>query len=411
MTVCKFFDKNFVLLDIVFIQFRLAMPIGKTVFSQLMDLVPEYEFQKCVDKYAGDFHALKFTCRDHFRVMSYAQFTDRASLRDIEATLTVFSAKLYHSGLKFISKSTLAYMNETKDWQIYRDFAMVLITWAQKLYKDDYFRLGLDEMVYAFDSSTIELCLKLCPWAEYREDGGAMKMHTLLNLRGSIPTFIWMTEGKVNDMNGLDVLPVEAGAYYLMDKGYVDFWRLYKYFHLRQAYFVTRAKDNMRFEVKEEREVDMHAGLISDQSIRLTGPLVSRDYPEMMRMVVYEDFATNNVYRFLTNNFIIDALTVAELYRERWQIELFFKWIKQHLHVKSFFGTTKNAVFAQIWIAVCDYLLLVIARKLFHIEQNLYIFSKAIGLVLFEKMPVSELINRIDNSKLEPENDGQGWLF
>lgn len=324
MTVCIFFDQNFVLLDIVFIQFRLVMPIGKTVFSQLMELVPEYEFQKCVDKYAGDFHALKFTCRDQFRVMIYAQLTDRASLRDIEATLTVFSAKLYHSGLKFISKSTLAYMNETKDWQIYRDFAMVLIAWAQKLYKEDYFRLGLDEMVYAFDSSTIELCLKLCPWAEYKENSGAMKMHTLLNLRGSIPTFIWMTEGKVNDMNGLDVLPVEAGAYYLLDKGYVDFWRLYNYFQLRQAYFVTRAKDNMRFEVVGDREVDMHAGLISDQSIRLTGPLVSKDYPEMMRMVVYEDFATNNVYRFLTNNFLIDALTVAELYRERWQIELFF---------------------------------------------------------------------------------------
>ena len=296
MTVCKFFDKNFVLLDIVFIQFRLVMPIGKTVFSQLMDLVPEYEFKKCVDKYSGDFHALKFTCRDQFRVMSFAQFTDRASLRDIEA-------------------------------------------------------------------------------------------------------------------NGLDVLPVEAGAYYLIDKGYVDFWRLYNYFHLRQAYFVTRAKDNMRFKVIEERPVDMHAGLISDQSIRLTGTLVSKDYPEMMRMVVYEDYATNNVYRFLTNNFTIEALTVAELYRERWQIELFFKWIKQHLHVKSFFGTTKNAVFAQIWIAVCDYLLLVIAKKMFHIEQNLYIFSQAIGLVLFEKMPVSELFNRIDNSKLEPENDGQGWLF
>ena len=279
------------------------------------------------------------------------------------------------------------------------------------LYKDDYFRLDIKEMVLAFDSSTIELCLKLCPWAEYKKKSGAMKMHTLLDLRGSIPTFIWMTEGKVNDMNGLDVLPVEAGAYYLMDKGYVDFWRLYNYFHLRQAYFVTRAKDNMRFEVKDEREVDMHAGLISDQSIRLAGPLVSKDYPEMMRMVVYEDFATNNVYRFLTNNFIIDALTVTELYRERWQIELFFKWIKQHLHVKSFFGTTKNAVFAQIWIAVCDYLLLAIAKKLFHIEQNLYIFSQAIGLVLFEKMPVSELFNRIDNSKLEPENDGQGWLF
>ena len=296
--------------------------MSRWIDSNLADRL--YMVQKRINFPVPMIHALKFTCRDQFFVMSYAQFTDRSSLRDIEATLTAFSAKLYHSGLKFIPKSTLTYMNETKDWQIYRDFAMVLIVWAQKLYMDDYFRLGLDEMVYAFDSSTIKLCLKLCPWAEYKENSGVMKMHTLLNLRGSIPTFIWMTEGKVNDMNGLDVLPVEAGAYYLMDKGYVDFWRLYNLFHLRQAYFVTRAKDNMRFEVMEERKVDMHAGLISDQSIRLTGQLVSKDYPEMMRMVVYEDFATNNVYRFLTNNFIIDALTVAELYRERWQIELFF---------------------------------------------------------------------------------------
>ena len=407
MTFCKFFDKNFVILDIVFIQFRLVMPTGKTVFSQLMDLVPDYELGKCIDKYQGDYRAKKFTCRDQFKVMSFAQFTGSSSLRVIEATLTAFSPKLYHTGLKLMHKSTLAEFNENKDWQIYRDFAQVLVAWAQRLYRGDYFRLGLDEMVYAFDSSTIELCLKLCPWAKFHHGKGAFKMHTLLDLRGSIPTFIWMSEGKVNDMNGLDVLPVEAGAYYLMDKGYVDFWRLYNYFHIRQAYFVTRAKDNMRFEVIEERDVDMHAGLISDQSIRLTGPIVSKDYPDVMRMVVYEDFDTNNVYRFLTNDFTLEAITIAELYRERWQIELFFKWIKQHLHVKSFFGTTQNAVFTQIWIAVCDYLLLAIAKKVYHIEQNLYIFSQAVGLVLFERIPLSELFKQIDNSKLEPENDGQ----
>ena len=325
MTFCKFFDKNFVILDIVFIQFRLVMPTGKTVFSQLMDLVPDYELGKCIDKYQGDYRAKKFTCRDQFKVMSFAQFTGSSSLRVIEATLTAFSPKLYHTGLKQMHKSTLAEFNENKDWQIYRDFAQVLVAWAQRLYRGDYFRLGLDEMVYAFDSSTIELCLKLCPWAKLHHGRGAFKMHTLLDLRGSIPTFIWMSEGKVNDMNGLDVLPVEAGAYYLMDKGYVDFWRLYNYFHIRQAYFVTRAKDNMRFEVIEEREVDMHAGLISDQSIRLTGPIVSKDYPDVMRMVVYEDFDTNNVYRFLTNDFTLEAITIAELYRERWQIELFFQ--------------------------------------------------------------------------------------
>ena len=346
--------------------------------------------------------------------MCLAQYADKNSLRDIEASLNALAVthKLYHCGISYaVPRNTLAKANELRDWHIYAELGQVLIKKVRPLYAKDSFRLDIDNMVYAFDSSTIALCLKLCPWAEYKEDCGAMKMHTLLNLRGSISTFIWMTEGKVNDMNGLDVLPVEAGAYYLMNKGYLDFWRLYYLFHLRQAYFVTRAKDNMHFEVMEERKVDMHAGLISDQSIRLTGQLVSKDYPEMMRMVVYEDFATNNVYRFLTNNFIIDALTVAELYRERWQIEPFFKWIKQHLHVKSFFGTTKNAVFAQIWIAVCNYLQLVIAKKMFHIEQNLYIFSQAIGLVLYEKIPVSELFKRIDNSKLEPENDGQRWLF
>jgi len=375
MPICKFFDRNFVLLDIVYIQFRLVMPTGKSVFSQLMDIVPDYELGKCIDKYQGDYRTKKFTCRDQFKVMSYAQFTGCSSLRVIEATLTAFSPKLYHTGLKLMHKSTLAEFNEKKDWQIYRDFAQVLVARAQRLYRDAPFRLGLDEMVYAFDSSTIELCLKLCPWAKFHHDKGAFKMHTLLDLRGSILTFIWLSEGKVNDMNGLDVLPVEAGAYYLMDKGYVDFWRLYNYFHLRQAYYVTRAKDNMRFDVVGEREVDMHAGLISDQSIRLTGPIVSKDYPDVMRMVVYEDFDTNNVYRFLTNDFTLEAITIAELYRERWQIELFFKWIKQHLRVKSFFGTTQNAVFTQIWIALCNYLLLAIAKKVYHVEQNLYIFS------------------------------------
>ena len=411
MTVCKFFDKNFVLLGIVLIQFRHDMPIGKTVFAQLMSLLPEYEFKKCVDKCKGDSHSIDFTCRDQFMVMSFAQLTNRTGLRGIEAALTAFSSKLYHSGLKEMPKSTISYMNKTKNWQIYRDLAMVLIERAKKLYEGDYFRLGLDEMVYAFDSSTISLCLKLCPWAQFKQGKGGIKMHTLLDLRGSIPTFIWLSEAKVNDMNGLDVIPIEPGAYYLMDKGYVDFWRLYNYFQLAKAHYVTRAKDNMAFEVVTEREVDKQTGLISDQSIRLTGKLVSKDYPDAIRMVVYEDYATNNVYRFLTNAFGIDALTVAELYRERWTIELFFKWIKQHLRIKAFFGTTENAVYTQIWVAVCDYLLLIIAKKIFHIEQNLYIFSQAIGLVLFETMPVSELFNRIEKSKLEPENDGQLWLF
>lgn len=363
MVVCQFFDIEIVLLSIVFTQFNFNMPTIKTVFAQLMSLFPEYEFKKCVDKYRGGFHAVGYTCRDHFMVMSFAQFTDRSGLRDIETTLTVFSSKLYHSGLKAMPKSTISYMNKTKNWQIYRYLAMVLVGKVQKLYHSDHFRLDLDEMIYAFDSSTITLCLKLCPWAQYKDGQGGIKMHTLLDLRGSIPTFVWLSEAKVNGVNGLDVIPVEPAAYYLMDKGYVDFWRLYNYFELNKAFFVTRAKDNMAFKVVGERPVDRQTGLICNQDIRLTGSLVSKDYPAIMRMVVHEDFATGNVYRFITNAFSVEALTIAELYRERWNIELFFKWIKQHLRIKTFFGTTENAVFTQIWIAVCDYLILLIARK------------------------------------------------
>ncbi len=389
------------------------MPKGKTVFAQLMDLVPDYELGKCIDKYQGDYKSKKFTCRDQFMVMSYAQFTGGTSLRVVEATLTAFSSKLYHSGLKLMHKSTLAEMNEKKSWLIYRDFAQVLIKRAKDLYKEDYFRLGLEEMVYAFDSSTIEVCLSLCPWAKFHHDKGAFKMHTLMDLRGSIPTFVWLTEGKVNDINGLDIIPVEPGAYYLMDKGYVDFYRLYNYFQKRNAFYVTRAKDNMKYEVVEEREVDQNTGLISDQSVKLTGPIVSKDYPDRMRLVIYEDYTigSNTVYRFLTNDFELPAIMIADLYRERWQIELFFKWIKQHLHIKSFFGTTENAVYTQIWIAICDYLLLIIAKKVYHIEQNLYIISHAIGLVLFETIPLSDILNQTDNSKLEPEKDSQLRLF
>jgi hypothetical protein len=290
---------------------------------------------------------------------------------------------------------------------IYRDFAQTLIKEAKMLYRDDYFRLGLKEMVYALDSTTIRLCLELSPWAEFHHGEGAVKMHTLIDLRGSIPSYIIMTNGLVHDSKVMPMIPVEACAFYLMDKGYVFFKQLYECFHLKGAFFVTRAKDNMVYEVAEEHEVDKSAGLISDQIIRLTGKNPSVEYPEPLRMVVYEDYSTDNVYRFLTNNLTIDSLTVAELYRERWMVELFFKWVKQHLHIKKFYGTTENAVYLQLWIAVCDYLLLAIAKKVYHIEQNLYIFSQAVGLVLFERIPLSELFKQIDNSKLEPENDGQ----
>lgn len=369
------------------------MSTKKTIFSQIMSLVSRYEFQKCVDRYKGDWRTRSFTCFDQFKVMSFAQFTDRSGLRDIEMTLGLCGNDLYHAGLCSVPKSTLAEANEKRNWMIYRDFAQTLIKEAKMLYRDDYFRLGLKEMVYALDSTTIRLCLELSPWAEFHHGEGAVKMHTLIDLRGSIPSYIIMTNGLVHDSKVMPMIPVEACAFYLMDKGYVFFKQLYECFHLKGAFFVTRAKDNMVYEVAEEHEVDKSAGLISDQIIRLTGKNPSVEYPEPLRMVVYEDYSTDNVYRFLTNNLTIDSLTVAELYRERWMVELFFKWVKQHLHIKKFYGTTENAVYLQLWIAVCDYLLLIIAKKKFRLPQSLHAISNAIGPLLFKQSDIHSIFN------------------
>ena len=380
------------------------MATRRTIFSQIMCLVDEYEFKKCVDRYKGDRHSIKYSCRDQFRIMSFAQFTDRMSLRDIETTLELCSSDLYHSGLKVMPKSTLAESNEKKDYRIYEGFAQCLIAEAKRLYANDYFRLGLENMVYAFDSSTIELCIKLCPWAKFHHDRGAMKMHTLIDLRGSIPSFVYLTDGRVHDSKVMDKIPVEAGSYYLMDKGYVDFRKLYELFQKKKAYFVTRAKHNAKYEVIEERPVDSKAGLIADKTIRLTGVLTAKKYPDALRLVVYEDFATGNVYEFLTNNFDIEAITVAELYRERWQVELFFKWIKQHLHIKSFYGTTQNAVYTQIWIAVCDYLLLAIAKKKYAIDKTLHAIATSIGTILFKKEDIHDIYSKSNISLNIPES-------
>ena len=323
-----------------------------------MSLINEYEFKKCVDRYKGDRHAIKFNCRDQFMVMSFAQFTDRAGLRDIETTLNL-CGDLYRSGIKAIPRSTLAEANEKKDWRIYQDFAMTLVKEATMLYKDEKLRIGLEEMIYAFDSSTIDLCLKLCPWAEFHHGKGAFKIHTLMDLRGSIPTFVMLTPGKVNDARMMDKMPVEAGAFYLMDRG---------------------------------------------ETIRLAGYYSTRKYPDTLRLVVYEDFETGRVYRFLTNNFAIDdPLTIAELYRERWQIELFFKWIKQHLHIRTFYGTSKNAVYTQIWIAICDYLLLIIAKKRYGLDPSLHSISNSIGQVLFQRADIREIYNQPTNPVSVPE--------
>jgi len=368
---------------------------GKTIFSQIMSLIPEREFRECVERYNGNYRARNFTCKDQFLVMSFAQLTNRGSLRDIESCLTAMSSRLYHCGISYaVPRNTLAKANEVRNWKIYADFAQVLIKKVRPLYAKDPFRLDLDNMVYAFDSSTISLCLKLCPWAKYRKHKGGVKMHTLLDLRGNLPVSVYLTTASVNDVKALDNLYIEPAAIYLMDRGYVDFNRLFKLIHEKHAFFVTRAKDNMLFEVISSIEVDKGSGVISDENIRLTGVRTSQWYPENIRMVTYEDYATSKVYKFLTNNTDYEALTIAELYRERWNVELFFKWIKQHLHIKSFYGTSENAIYLQIWIAVCTYLLLALAKKRLCIEQSLHTISKNVGLFLMDKTPINELFNK-----------------
>lgn len=377
---------------------------GKTIFSQIMSLIPERDFKACVDRYKGNYRARNFSCRDQFLVMSYAQLTGRDSLRDIENCLMALSTKLYHCGISYaVPLNTLAKANENRDWHIYKDFAEVLLKKVRPLYAKDHFRLELDNMVYAFDSSTISLCLKLCPWAKFRKTKGGIKMHTLLDLRGNLPVSVYLTTASVNDVKGLDELYIEPAAIYLMDKGYVDFNRLFKLINKKNAYFVTRAKDNMLFEVVSAGSVDQSTGVIADEHIKLTGLRTSKWYPEELRMLTYEDYATNNVYRFLTNNMEYEAITISELYRERWNVELFFKWIKQHLRIKSFYGTSENAIYLQIWIAICTYLLLAYAKKMMHIEQSLHTISKNVGLFLTDKTHLSELFNKAVPNE-EPED-------
>ena len=374
------------------------MPKGSTVFAQIMSLIPRRQFNNCVARYNGDYRIRNFSCYDQFLVMSMAQYANKNSLRDIEASLTAISHKLYHSGISYaVPRNTLAKANELRDWHIYADLGQVLINKVRPLYSDDPFRLDLDNAVYAFDSSTISLCLKLCPWAKFRKTKAGIKMHTQLDLRGNIPVFIHLTDASVHDVRALDELCIEMGAIYLLDKGYVDFFRLFNRIHKNGAFFVTRAKDNMQYEVIQSRPVDKTTGVIADEIIKLTTYKSSKAYPEELRMVTYEDFATGVVYRFLTNHMGYEALTIAELYRERWNVELFFKWIKQHLHIKSFYGTSENAVYTQIWIAVCSFLLIALAKKKWNLDQSLYTISQTIGFVLFEEMPLNQLFNKSKN--------------
>jgi len=375
---------------------------GQTIFSQIMSYIPKYSFDSCVKKYRGNYKVQSFTCWEQFLAMSFAQLTYRESLRDIETCLRAMQNKLYHIGIRSkISRSTLAAANQNRDWRIYADFAYILIDQAKELYRDDKFFKELDETVYALDSTTIDLCLSLFPWAKFRKTKGAIKIHTLLDLQNNIPSFISITDGSVHDVNILDDLITEIGAFYVLDKGYIDFERLYN-LNNNSAYFVTRAKSNFQFKRIYSHQVDKSLGLICDQSILLKGFYPSKDYPEKLRRIKYFDFQNNRRLVFLTNNFHLPAITIANLFKQRWQIELFFKWIKQNLKIKSFYGNTPNAVKTQVCIAISVYVLLAIIKKKLKIEHSLYTFLQLISISIFEKTPIislfsdSSYINEID---------------
>lgn len=369
---------------------------GRLIFAQVMDFMPLPTFRRCVAKYQGDFKVRKFSCLDQFICMAFAQITYRESLRDIEVCLRSQRKKLYHMGIRGkVSRSTLADANETRDWRIYAELAQNLIATARELYSSDSFLDDLNETVYALDSTTIDLCLSVFPWANFRKSKAAIKLHTLLDLRGNIPTFIHISDGKLHDVNALDLLPIEAGAYYVMDRGYLDFERL---FSLNQAaaFFVTRAKSNTKYRRLYSRTVDKATGLICDQTIVLTGVATKKDYPEKLRRVKFRDSETGKTLAFLSNNFTLPALTIAQLYRSRWQVELFFKWIKQHLRIKSFFGTSENAVKSQIWIAVSVYVLVAIMKKRLNLQESLYTILQILSVSAFEKISFYQLVAEED---------------
>ncbi len=388
------------------------MNTGRTILSQLLDFVSKYEFDKCVDKYKGNYRVRNFTCWEQFIVMSFAQLTNRESLRDIESCLDAVSSKLYHSGVKSkVKKSTLADANEKRDWRIYAEFAQLLIQEAKELYKDDNsFSVEIDEIAYALDSSTIDLCLSLFPWAKFRKNKGAVKMHTQIDLRGSIPTFIEITDGKVHDVNILDLLILEPGAFYIMDRAYLDFERLY-HMHQCLTYFVIRQKHNFKYRRIYSRKVNKKLGFKTDQTIMLTGFYSKKKYPEKLRRIKYYDKSKDKTLVFITNNFKYDAEIIAKLYKERWKIELFFKWIKQHLRIKKFFGTSLNAVYTQIWSAVSIYLLIAIIKKRLKLKQELYTILQILSICIFEKVPINQLFENESYKNKSTENYNQLKMF
>jgi hypothetical protein len=382
------------------------MNTGRTVFAQLIAHLSHIEFQKCVARYDGDQHHRNLSCWDQYLAMAFAQFTYRESLRDIEACLGSMRGKLYHMGFRSrIARSTLADANETHDWRIFADFAQHLVGVARPLHVEDPMGVDLDHSLYALDSTTIDLCLSLFPWAKFRQHKGAVKMHTLLDLHGNIPTFIRITDGKVHDVNILDEISPEAGAFYVMDRGYIDFERLYV-FTLSSAFFVVRTKHNVVLQRRYSRPVDKSVGLRSDHTVILTAIESVKAYPDALRRVTYFDAETNQRLGFLTNNFALPAITIAQIYKCRWQVELFFKWIKQHLRIKVFFGTSANAVKTQIWIAVSVYVLVAIVRKRMSLDSSLYQILQILSLTLFEKMPILQALQASDSQEesLDPGN-------
>jgi hypothetical protein len=387
------------------------MNIGRTVFSQLIEHLPILEFRKCVRRYRGDHYVKRFSCWDQFLSMAFAQLTYRDGLRDIESCLQSIGSKLYHMGFRSkIKRSTLADANELRDWRIYADFAQILIAIARPLYIDDPIGVEMDQGLYALDSTTIDLCLSMFPWAKFRRHKAAVKMHTLLDLRGNIPTFIQITDGKVHDVNILDEILPEAGAFYVMDRGYIDFERLF-IFELSSAFFVVRTKRNVLLQRRYSRPVDKATGLRSDHTVILTALESAKVYPEALRRVTFVDAITNKRLKFLTNNFALPALTIAQIYKSRWQVELFFKWIKQHLRIKAFYGTSENAVKTQIWIAISVYVLVAIIRKRLKLNATLYQILQILSLTLFEKEPILQVLQASDQEPNAIHNPNQLILF
>lgn len=385
---------------------------GKLVFAQLMEHLPIHTFRRIVKRYDGDYKVQTFSCLDQFFCMAFAQLTYRESLRDIEACFRAQRSKLYHLGIrsKQVARNTIANANNIRDWKIYADFAQSLITIARNLYVNEPFGVDLQNSVYALDATTIDLCLSVFPWAPFRQTKAAVKLHTLLDLRGNIPTFIHISDGKMHEVNILDQLIPEAGAFYVMDRGYLDFTRLHQ-FHQSGAFFVIRGKSNLKIQRRYSRQVDRTTGLVCDQTVILTGFYSQQDYELALRRIRYKDPQTNKTLIFLTNNFALPALTIAQLYKCRWQVELFFKWIKQHLRIKNFYGTSENAVKSQIWISISVYVLVAIVKKRLNLKASLYQLLQILSLTMFERIPLDQLLNGIVTDQFQSDSAKQLNLF